>query len=127
MALPALLLPFLFSGEPQNLITNGSGRALKISGLIILFVLRVAVRSMCCQSDLAIVPAVQGWEKKASGKGLHGGFVSAGAGCLGLRAPSNAIRVLQDLLQDLDGVNEVQARSCHGLDSICGCVNAFIG
>lgn len=109
VALPALLLPFLFSGEPQNLITNGSGRALKISGLIILFVLRLAVRSMCCQSDLAIVPAVQGWEKKASGRGLHGGFVSAGAGCLGLRAPSNAVWVLQDLPQDPNGVNEVQA------------------
>lgn len=38
-ALPALLLPFLFPGELQNLITNGSGRALKISGLIISFVL----------------------------------------------------------------------------------------
>lgn len=37
--LPALLLLFLFSGEMQNLITNGSGRALKISALIILFVL----------------------------------------------------------------------------------------
>lgn len=38
-ALPALLLPFLFSGELQNLITNSSGRALKISALIISFVL----------------------------------------------------------------------------------------
>lgn len=64
---------------------------------------------MCCQSDLAIVPALQGWEKKASGRGLYGGFVSAGAGCLGLRAPSNAVRVLQDLPQDPNEVNEVQA------------------
>ena len=63
--LPSSFL-FLFSGELQNLITNSSGKALKISGLIILFVLRVAVKSMCCQGDLAIVPAVQGWEKKAS-------------------------------------------------------------
>lgn len=38
-ALPALLLPFLFSGELQNLITHSSGRALKISDLIISFVL----------------------------------------------------------------------------------------
>lgn len=65
-ALPAFLLPFLFSCEWQNLITNSTGRGLKISGLIILFALRVAVKSMCCQGDLAIVPAVQGWEKKAS-------------------------------------------------------------
>lgn len=63
-ALPALLLPFLFSGELQNLITHSSGRALKISDLIISFVLWVAVKSTCCQGDLAVVAAVQQWEKR---------------------------------------------------------------
>lgn len=38
-ALPARLLPFLFSGELQSLITHGSGKALKISDLIISFAL----------------------------------------------------------------------------------------
>lgn len=65
-ALPALLLPFLFSGELQNLTTHGSGRALKISDLIISFALQIAVKSMCCQGDFAVVAAMQLWEKKAS-------------------------------------------------------------
>lgn len=78
-ALPALLLPF-FSGELHNLITHSSGRALKISDLIISFALRVAVKSMCCQGDFAVVGETGLSERAHSGSLLP--TVQAGLGCL---------------------------------------------
>lgn len=90
-ALPALLLAILFSGELQNLISHGSGRALKISDLIISSALQVAVKFMCCQGDFAAA-AVERWEKKPSWKGSCRGFASHSAGWLGLPARSQLYR-----------------------------------
>lgn len=77
------------------------------------------MKSVCCQGDLAIVPAVQGCEKKASWKGLCRLAWAAGT--------FPAVQVLWDFLQDLDEVSEVQVRWYHVLDSIRGPANASFG
>lgn len=84
------------------------------------------MKSMCCQGDLAIVPAVQDWEKEASGKSWCGGVVSDGAG-IGLCACSPAEQVLQDFLQALGEGDDGHVRCYHVLGSICGCKDAFFG
>lgn len=126
-ALPALLLPFFIFRWTAESHYQQQCQGFEDFWPNYLFALWVAVKSTCCQGGLAIVPAVQGWEEKASWKGLCGGFVSDGAGWLGLHARSPSVQVLQDSLQDLDGVNEVQVRSYLALDSIRGCANAFFG